>query len=177
MDPRLQKVVDEAEIREVMCRYARAIDRIDMELLRTCYHPGAIDDHGAFCGDLEGFIEWVVPVLQSLESSTHFLGQQLVEFDDGGDTAWVETYCFAHHRTKPDDPSGRPVRDWILNVRYCDRFERRDGEWRIAHRILVSEPSREDEVTFDSPPISARGTRDRNDQAYDRTSTRTTTAV
>lgn len=60
LDPRLQRLLDEAEIREVMCRGARAIDRLDMELLRSCYHPDAVDDHGVYVGDVEGFIAFVV---------------------------------------------------------------------------------------------------------------------
>lgn len=172
----VQRVADELAIRNCMARYARAIDRIDMELLRSCYHSDAIDDHGEsqYVGDIDGFIRWVEPILHLFESSTHFLGQQLVEFDDDGKTAWVETYAFASHRTLPGDASGRPVRDLVQNVRYCDRFEKRHGEWRIAHRIMVSEPSREDPVVLPSPRPTRPGTRDRSDQCYDRLGVRTT---
>jgi ketosteroid isomerase-like protein len=176
MEPELQRIFDEAAIRDCMCRYARAIDRMDVELLRTCYHPDAIEDHGQaqYVGDVNGFIERFVPLLHQFESTTHFLGQQLVEFEPDGNSAWVETYARASHRTRPDDPSGRPVRDWVLNVRYCDRFEKRNGEWKIAHRIMVSEPSEEHEVIFSSPRPTEPGTRDRSDQCYDRKSVRTT---
>lgn len=172
----LRRMLDELAIRNCMARYARAIDRIDYELLRGCYWPDAIDDHGEsqYVGDIDGFIAWLRPILPLFESSTHFLGQQLVEFDASGDVAWVETYAFASHRTRPNDPSGRPVRDLVQNVRYCDRFERRQGEWRIAHRIMVSEPSREDPVVLASPRPTRPGTRDRSDQCYDRKGVRTT---
>ena len=63
MDPKLQKLVDEAEIRQVHIRYCRGIDRMDWALVRSCYHPDAIDRHGAYEGGVEGFIEWAAKLL------------------------------------------------------------------------------------------------------------------
>ena len=36
--------------------------------------------------------------------------------------------------------------------RYVDRFERRDGEWRIAHRNLVHEWDKVEHVELAFPP-------------------------
>ena len=47
MDFRLQELCDGAEILDCLQRYARGIDRLDRELLRSAYHDGAIDDHVA----------------------------------------------------------------------------------------------------------------------------------
>ncbi|MEI6002085.1 hypothetical protein H3V53_34635 [Paraburkholderia bengalensis] len=33
-----------------MPRYCRGIDRIDWDLVRTCYHPDAFDEHGSSGG-------------------------------------------------------------------------------------------------------------------------------
>jgi hypothetical protein len=46
----LQVLVAEAEIGRVIARYCRAIDRMDEGLLRSCYHPGATDEHGVVPG-------------------------------------------------------------------------------------------------------------------------------
>ncbi len=46
----LRLMLDKQEIHEVMMRYCRAIDRMDEELLRSVYHPDAIDNHGLFNG-------------------------------------------------------------------------------------------------------------------------------
>ncbi|SDZ41729.1 hypothetical protein SAMN05216215_10714 [Saccharopolyspora shandongensis] len=46
-------------IYEVQCRYCRGIDRLDLELVRSCYHPGAVDHHVSFDGDRDQFIAWL----------------------------------------------------------------------------------------------------------------------
>src|SRR5438128_5339724 len=43
MEQKLRDLIDKAEIREVIERYCRAFDRADADLLRTVYHPDAID--------------------------------------------------------------------------------------------------------------------------------------
>lgn len=31
---------------------------MDLDLIRSCYHPDAIDDHGDYVGGVDGFIEY-----------------------------------------------------------------------------------------------------------------------
>ncbi|MBM3672399.1 MAG: hypothetical protein FJW86_09525 [Actinobacteria bacterium] len=54
----VDELVAQQEIRDVLIRYTRGIDRMDGELVRSCYWPGAHDDHGAFQGPVEDFVEW-----------------------------------------------------------------------------------------------------------------------
>jgi hypothetical protein len=56
MDQELQRLIDIAAITDVHLRYRRGIDRMDWDLVRSCYHPGATDDHGPFRGSVEQFI-------------------------------------------------------------------------------------------------------------------------
>jgi SnoaL-like domain len=146
LDPRLQRLVDESQIRQVLARYGRAIDSLDFGLLRSCYWPGAIDEHGLYNGPVEPFIELLQERLPNDISTDHFLGASLIEIDD--DTAWVETHAIGRHRSPAE--TGEPLRDRQFFLRYADRFERREGEWRIAHRIVVYEPGRIDPVERDS---------------------------
>ncbi len=55
-----------------------------------------------------------------------------------------------------------------MGLRYVDRLERRDGEWRIADRRCVFDWSRRDTITgeWDLPGEALRGARDRNDPVY-----------
>ncbi len=112
-------LVDEAQIRGVTVRYARAIDRMDWDLLRSCYHHGAIDDHGLYAGDVDGFIELLAQRLSLDESTTHFLGNQEIELH--GDLAFVETACIARHRRPAR--ADEPATDYVAFLRYCDRVD------------------------------------------------------
>lgn len=163
----LQHLIDESAIRSVLARYSRAIDRLDWDLLRSCYHPDAIDAHGdAFSGDIEAYIAWLQEELPAKNDWTmHFLGTQLIEID--GDVAWAETYCLALHRLRAT--ATEPARDKVRPVRYCDRLERREAEWRIAHRVVVYEPGRVDPLSDELLEPSPAGARDRSDPAYRRT--------
>jgi hypothetical protein len=161
MDPQLRRLLDEAAMRDVLARYARAIDRMDWDLLRSCYHPGAIDEHGRYDGDVEGFIAWLERELPAYKGTAHVLGQQRIEFQNP-DAAVSEAYGVAYHRNADE------TEDRTLLVRYLDRFERRAGEWRIAHRRCVYEWVRIDPVDDRSrlPDVYVAGRRGASDPSY-----------
>lgn len=125
---RIQEVVDRHEIWQVLQRYGRAIDRNDADLLRSCYFDDAIEDHGAYVGDIDGFIDYAI------SSSAHFLEQYHGVMNHycelSGDDAYTETYWqftgIAHRSPH-----------FISIGRYVDHFQRRAGEWRIASRVNV----------------------------------------
>lgn len=166
LDPALQRLLDETAVKNVHLRYCRGIDRMDWDLVRSCYHPGAADDHGPYRGDVDGFISWVSGVLGDFESTTHFSGNQIVEVD--GDVAWHEAYARAYHRMAAT--SDAPAQDWVLNLRYADRMERRDGEWRIADRVCAYDSARTDTVAGSDSLGEEwqRGRRDHTDPSYRR---------
>lgn len=160
-------VVDRAAIHQQLVRYCRGIDRRDLELVRSTYHPDAFDDHGSYKGDVEGFLAFVKNEVHSrFRTTMHKLGQSLIEIE--GDVARAESYAICHHVTAeevaeggPDAPSdttldgsprasapraSRDVADMVMGIRYVDRFERRDGEWRIARRELRWEWVRTDRL-------------------------------
>jgi hypothetical protein len=127
----LAELVTRQEIQDVLVRYCRAVDRGDLELLRSVYHPDATDDHGIFSGNAHEFAEWLLAVPGRGELVTqHHLTNSAVVVE--GDTARAETYFVAVHR-RP----GPPVTVGQFGGRYADRLERRDGTWRIASRVVV----------------------------------------
>lgn len=163
LDPRMQLLYDKQEIYDVVMRYCRGIDRVDLGLVLSCYHPDADDDHGSFHGTPKAFVEWLGPVLGAFVSTMHFIGNHLADVD--GDTAHAESYCQAWHRIRM--PDGEAARDHVVGLRYVDRFERRDGgPWLIARRIVVVDWSRTDEVGAPTGPTTGR--RDRDDLVYRR---------
>jgi len=154
----------ESEIRRCLLRYVRGVDRLDLELVRSCYHPDATDAHGSFTGTVDEFLVWVERILRRYDLTMHFLGSPLVEFDEAA-SARVETYGMAFHRAA----SGPPERNLVTGFRFVDRFERRDGAWRIAHRIAVTEWSRVDheDAWWPIPDGMLQGRRDRTDPVYE----------
>ena len=70
----------------------------------------------------------------------HKINNVLIELD--GDIARCETCVTVVVRI----PLERGATDWTHAGRYVDRFERRNGEWRIAHRTVVYDLERFDEV-------------------------------
>jgi hypothetical protein len=127
----LRYVVDREKIRDCLARVARGEDRRDAELISGAYWPDATDDHGISRGTFAEYLSWVVPGAPSIPNTLHTLGQTLVDLD--GDRAVAETHLTAYHRIEADGGE----RDVVIGGRYLDRFERRDGEWRIAHRTML----------------------------------------
>jgi hypothetical protein len=137
-DPRatgltLDDLLAREEITDVVKNLARGTDRLDRELMASCYHPDGTDDHNVFRGTGTEFAQWVVDTLPHFEATMHFIGPPRIRND--GDRAKVDTYCVAHHVSKPD-ADGQQT-DMVLGLRYVDRFERRDGTWRIAARVCA----------------------------------------
>ena len=126
----VQALLDKEAIREVIVRFCRGWDRLERDLVQSCYHPGAVDNHGIYNGPAEDFFdEWAAhPMARAIH---HHLGQTTIELD--GDTATTETYCLATVVGNPDE--GTDTR--LIMCRYLDRFEKRDGEWKIADRHLA----------------------------------------
>lgn len=129
LEARLAELLDKQSCTELVYRLARAIDRCDEKLLRSVFHDDATDDHGVFHGTAKDFIAWVLPVLGTMHRTQHCIGNVLIEVR--GDKAFGESYFIAHH-TLPGESGADQF--MIAAGRYLDRFERRNGEWRIAHR-------------------------------------------
>lgn len=129
------------EIADVIYRYARGIDRMDFDLVRSCYHADAYDDHGSMKGTVEEFIAAAASFLTRWTVTQHFMGNMLIEVD--GERARAETYAVAYHRREDAEGNGK---DDVMGIRYVDRFERRDGAWKIAHRVVATEWRRVDAV-------------------------------
>jgi len=163
MNESLDELVAQSAIRDVQMRYCRAVDRMDFDLLRTCFHADALADYGFFVGSIDDFIGMAREGLKAYAGTTHFTGNQLVEVH--GDSAWAEHYTVATHRCPADDNG--PVRDFVTAIRYVDRLERREGDWRIAKRVLILDWWRTDPVTeFGAAPQVQVGKRDRSDASY-----------
>jgi SnoaL-like domain len=144
-DAALAQLLDKDAIRDALCLYARGVDRGDWDLVRSTYHPDAYDDHGGYKGGIDGLIQWLDERFAGVDNSMHFLGNCLIEFASP-DLALVETSFVSRRLRPPEGPERERLgpNDAVSREawgRYVDRFERRGGPWRVAHRTVVLEAS------------------------------------
>ena len=158
---RLAIMADKLDCTELVTLVARAVDRCDAKMLKELFHPDATDDHGMFIGTASDFVDWVMPLLDTMKHTQHIIGQVLIEID--GDMAAGESYFVAHHGLST--PDGDIF--MVVAGRYLDRFERRDGIWKILHRQAVFDwnsvtPSTDNYDRVNPGPITfgSRGTGD-----------------
>jgi hypothetical protein len=157
-------------IRDVLMRYSRGVDRGDADLLKTCFHVDSTDDHGHWKGNGHDFADFIVTSLaQRTHHTTHSVANVLIEFDSQeNDMAHAESYAIAYLRRTDADGA-----EWLdlFAGRYIDRFERRDGHWRIADRVVVhdwSASGRFDPKSSFALPMAGftQGCRGRSDLVY-----------
>jgi len=160
-EPELQRLFDERAIRRCLTDYCRAIDRIDADLLRTVFHPDSHAAYGSYNGSGPGFVDYAIPRERDRwRASQHTIGNSTIDFV-ADDVAHVETYVHAE----------LVAENSVVHFggRYIDRFERRDGQWKIADRVVVHDLDRL-EHTEPAFPIDkfAEGRRDSDDPSYRR---------
>jgi hypothetical protein len=123
------------QITEVVYNYARANDRVDEPLFRSCFWPESTHQHGAFKGKSSDFVTRAIGIVSKLRSCSHLITNVSVEV--AGDKAVCECYFLAHHRRTRK--SGDGEEDFFIKGRYLDRFEKRAGVWKIIHRRGLSD--------------------------------------
>lgn len=131
----LQTLADEREIHRTLLMYCRGSDRKDFELMRAAYHDDAYDDHGPFAGNIDEYMKWARVHHEKFYQMMHVLGSPLIELD--GDSAFVESHCLLLQHFKPLEGQGPEEAQRVdIACRYLDRFEKRAGVWKIAHRVV-----------------------------------------
>lgn len=187
-EAKLQLVLDRQEIEQVLKTYCRAIDRCDLELLKTVYHPEGTDDHGSFSGNAFEFAEMIIPALrESITDGVHTVTHCLIDVD--GDFATSESYYWAYQRSHPGEAAVTAFfgedyaaaqkaagtidlhHDYYCGGRYIDLFERRDGKWKILRRKITNEwndirPARRITEQGHVALFNLPGRRDRQDPVY-----------
>ena len=132
----LSELKARAAIGDVLVRYCHALDRGDEAMLRSCFHDGSLHDHGEFVGSSTDFCTFAIDVLKNCVATHHHLGNIWISV--AGVSAEVQSYYVAYHRVPEQGempfPRALPNEDLFIAGRYIDRFECRNGEWRIVQR-------------------------------------------
>lgn len=161
MDP-IDRLTSWHAIYDLLCDYMRGQDRLDPVLHRSVFHDDASTDYGdGYRGDADGFVAFAQAVLTPHHANHHMIGQVRIDFESA-DTAFGEVYFQAFHRTVSE--AGEEEDLWVSG-RYVDRYERRAGAWKIAHRSELvdwvrTEPAADGLMKAGHFPLGARAPHD-----------------
>jgi hypothetical protein len=129
----VERVADRMQIHEVLYRYCRAIDRLQLDwLTNEVFHADALIDKS---GDPVPLAAWIAEVARrhpGVPQASHMVMNPIVEFT-GPHAAFVESWCLASER----HPAETGDVDDVFRLRYGDVFERRAGRWKILRRSFV----------------------------------------
>jgi len=127
----LAELLDKQAITEGLYRYCRSMDRMDKDLFRRTFHPDMVaqytPDHTV--SSAEEFIEWMWAYHRNYHNHSHQVSNILIELN--GDKAGSESYV--HARLTRRLANGRLELMTVMG-RYIDSWEKRTGQWKIAHR-------------------------------------------
>lgn len=134
-------VTDDHALRSISYRYAAAVDQrrardftalfVPEGRLATCYLPDVEPDR-VFQGHAE--LAQIPAGLGAYDRTFHLVGQGRYAYDPTSrSVARGEVYCVAHHLQR--DRHGGV--DFVMYIRYQDRYRSDGDEWRIEERILA----------------------------------------
>jgi hypothetical protein len=166
-------LTDRQAILDVLVRYTRGVDRHDKDLVRSAFWPDARINLGRPMGR-EEYVDDEERVLATYAVHQHHITEQNVEIDGAG--AHVESYVLyiAVPRDRAADSVGPATpgraltseKTEIGSGRYIERWEKRNGEWKILVREYVHD------LTVHGDTVDYCGTRpclttwDRQDLSY-----------
>jgi SnoaL-like domain len=124
-EQRLDRLESLEEIRQLVARYALAIDTRDLDALAGLFSPSVRvgpDQTGR-----EALKEWFGPILGQMRVSVHSVSTHIIDFEDA-DHATGIVYCH--------DELERPAtQQWDSGqLQYWDDYLRVDGEWCFDRR-------------------------------------------
>jgi len=156
----LQDLADRQAIAELIYRYCRSVDRLDIPLGHSIWHEDGVADYGAgfYQGPGKGVIDLICAQHLHTLGHSHQVTNILVHLD--GDKAGSEAYCIATLRAR----RGEQLLLMTVWTRYVDAWSRRDGKWGLDKRIAI----RDFDEIREAKAIAEHdvGKRDKSDASY-----------
>jgi hypothetical protein len=156
----LQELADRQAITDLIYRYCRSVDRLDIPLGHSIWHADGRADYGAtiYQGDGRGVIDFICAQHLHTLHHSHQVSNILIDLD--GDRAGSESYVTASLRVR----RGEKLMHMGVWGRYIDQWSRRNCRWGLDERICIRDFDEVREVTamYDHNT----GCRDRGDPSY-----------
>ena len=127
----LELLLARQDILDCLTRMNRGTDRFDRALFLSAFHDDAVIAAGPFVGSPAELFDWSSGIQEMAHTGTfHVLLNHSCDLDGG--TAHTETY-YLYIAANRDDTN------LVCAGRYIDRFDRRDGVWKLAARNTTIE--------------------------------------
>jgi hypothetical protein len=157
----LRAVADRQQITDLIYRYCRSVDRLDIPLGHSVWHADGHADYGeaVYQGDGRGVIDHICAQHRHTLYHSHQVSNIVIELD--GDRAGSESYVTANLRMR----RGEQLKQMSVWGRYIDRWSRRNGRWGLDQRLSIRDFDEVRDVTAMVEHDSGR--RDRADPSYE----------
>jgi hypothetical protein len=120
---RLERLEATEQIRQLVARYALALDSRDIPSLVSLFIEDVVVGRGRV-GRAE-LAAWFDPLLRPYRTTFHFIGNHVIKFEDDDHASGV-VYCRPEHEVGDE---------WIvMPMNYRDSYVRRDGCWLFQSR-------------------------------------------
>jgi hypothetical protein len=151
---------DRAQITDLIYRYCRAVDRLDVPLGHSIWHEDGWADYGpdVYQGPGKGLIDLICAQHLHTLHHSHQVSNILIRLE--GDEAGSESYVTATLRLS----RGEQLTQITVWGRYVDQWSRRGGRWGLDRRVSVRDFDEIRAVTEMTRHVL--GTRDPNDPSY-----------
>lgn len=139
---RLERIESRDEIRQLVSKYALALDMRDMDAMAGLFVPD-VKVGGGKSGRV-ALRDWLDETMrQQFDGTSHHVGSTIIELQ-GSDDAVGVVYSKNEHETGAD---------WvIMQMLYYDHYKRVDGRWYFARR----QPLYWYATDLNKPPIGSR---------------------
>jgi hypothetical protein len=156
----LDRLNSRQQITDLIYRYCRAVDRLDVALGHSIWHEGGYADYGSdvYQGDGRGVIDFICMQHRHTLHHSHQVSNVLIDLKE--DWAASESYVFACLRLRNGDKLNQ-ISIW---GRYIDEWSRRHGRWGLDRRLSIRDFDEVREVT--AMRTYDVGRRDPSDPSY-----------
>lgn len=144
----IDAILSHQQITDLTIAYCHGVDCANEALLKDVFHDDSIVVSGTFNGNGQHFATEICRIVRAVFDQTyHSITNQRIEVT--GDSAVGETHMIAV-LTMTDPQEGKS--EILSGGRYLDRFTRKEGVWKFAERLFVSDWSRIDKTTREVGP-------------------------
>lgn len=132
-DDRLAEPADILALRSIAELYAQAMDRNRPELLdRILTSDAVLEGPGFRLVGIAEIRQAPATLQQRFRAVRHLVHNQPLRIDR--ERAEGETYATAFHLSDKEDGTPEVL---LWHIRYQDRFRCEQGQWKLAHRVVV----------------------------------------